>query len=171
MQEAALAIISNDKGEILLVQRSDVPVWVLPGGGIEPNELAEHAAQREVFEETGLPIEIIDHVATYRPINRLTSTTFLFTSHPRQPLLPHTCSEVAAVAYFPRDGLPKSIFPLHRTFIDEVFSAASIPIDRPLHETTYWAFMRHFLIHPMWMVRYFITRWSRPSTTSLKSLE
>lgn len=160
MQEAALAIIRNDKEEILLVQRTDVPVWVLPGGGIEPNEEAEHAAIREVFEETGLTIEIIDHVATYRPINRLTSTTFLFTCRSIESLSPHHCSEVASARYFPVHTLPKNIFPLHQTFIRESLSATTIPIDRPLHETSYFALLRLLLSHPLWTTRYFLTRFT-----------
>jgi len=28
--------------------------WLLPGGGVEPGELYEEAAVREVFEETGI---------------------------------------------------------------------------------------------------------------------
>lgn len=32
--------------------------WTLPGGGLEPHETPEQAALREVFEETGLHVEL-----------------------------------------------------------------------------------------------------------------
>ena len=43
--------------EILLMRMAfpwqSEPLWILPGGGIEPGETPEAAVQREVFEETG----------------------------------------------------------------------------------------------------------------------
>jgi 8-oxo-dGTP diphosphatase len=47
--------------EVLLVQRAKGPLsglWSLPGGHIEPGELAREAALREVREETGLDAEL-----------------------------------------------------------------------------------------------------------------
>ena len=45
-ESIAAAVFSSDLQSILLIQRRDVPVWVLPGGGIEPNETAEEAIVR-----------------------------------------------------------------------------------------------------------------------------
>lgn len=52
-------IIINQNGEFLLHLRDgNTPLmtnqWSLVGGGIEPGELPENAAEREVFEETSL---------------------------------------------------------------------------------------------------------------------
>lgn len=45
-----------DAGRLLLMRRvrGGVIYFVLPGGGIEPGETAEHACRRELREETGL---------------------------------------------------------------------------------------------------------------------
>lgn len=50
--------IFNEAGEILLMERSDGTGWCLPCGWIEPNERPIDAIVREVFEETGLKVEI-----------------------------------------------------------------------------------------------------------------
>lgn len=51
--------------KILLIKRRDVPVWVIPGGGIEKGETSEVAAIRETKEESGYDIKIIRKVAEY----------------------------------------------------------------------------------------------------------
>lgn len=38
--------------------------WTLPGGGIEPGETPEQAAEREVLEETGIAVKILEHIFT-----------------------------------------------------------------------------------------------------------
>lgn len=51
------AIIANDAGEFLLVQRGHAPSrgkWSLPGGRVEAGESLHEALRREVREETGL---------------------------------------------------------------------------------------------------------------------
>ena len=53
------------KQKILLVQRRDVPLWVLPGGRLEKNESFEQAARRETFEESGFKVKLLKLIATY----------------------------------------------------------------------------------------------------------
>ena len=50
-----------DQGRVLLVQRGQPPLqgqWSLPGGAVEVGETLSAALQREVFEETGLVVEV-----------------------------------------------------------------------------------------------------------------
>lgn len=55
------AVIWNDQGEVLLVNRANTPrqhEWSLPGGRVEFGETIKAALVREIWEETGLAIEI-----------------------------------------------------------------------------------------------------------------
>lgn len=55
---AGAAVLVLDKQNcLLMMKRSDIGCWGLPGGAIEPGELVEVAARRETFEETNLEIE------------------------------------------------------------------------------------------------------------------
>ncbi|MDA2382181.1 NUDIX domain-containing protein [Bacillus cereus] len=51
------AIIKNEQGDILF-QYSGGEYWSLPAGAIEPGETPEEAVIREVWEETGLKVQV-----------------------------------------------------------------------------------------------------------------
>ena len=57
IQDGAVAIIENEKGEILLQKRSDNDLWGIPGGCQELGESFEETIIREIKEETNLDIE------------------------------------------------------------------------------------------------------------------
>ena len=50
--------------QILLIKQTEHAsgrsYWLLPGGGIEPDETEERCVQREVLEETGLHVLVQD---------------------------------------------------------------------------------------------------------------
>ena len=51
-QDGAFVILFKDdsRKEVFLVFRSDYPIWVLTGGGIEKGETPEQAAVREALK-------------------------------------------------------------------------------------------------------------------------
>ena len=57
LQDGAVAIIENEKGEILLQRRSDNDLWGIPGGCQELGESFEETIIREIKEETNLDVE------------------------------------------------------------------------------------------------------------------
>src|SRR5438132_4166136 len=59
------ALIFDDQGRILLGHRRDIDWWNLPGGGMEVGETVDEALRREVYEETGLVVEIERLVGVY----------------------------------------------------------------------------------------------------------
>lgn len=61
------AVVWNDEANILLIRRSKPPrlgEWSLPGGKVEFGETLSAALLREVREETGLNVQIIDLLDT-----------------------------------------------------------------------------------------------------------
>ena len=59
--------------EVLLVKRGKPPLartWSLPGGGVKPSENLKDAVIREVKEECGIDIEVIDLIKEFEYIER-----------------------------------------------------------------------------------------------------
>ena len=60
-------------GPILLVQRGGSPLkgyWSLPGGLLETGETLEEGVVREVLEETGLRVKVVDFYGLFQRIMR-----------------------------------------------------------------------------------------------------
>lgn len=53
----AVFVVHNDR--VLLRWHPRLERWLPPGGHVEPNELPDDAAIREVYEETGVAIDLI----------------------------------------------------------------------------------------------------------------
>jgi 8-oxo-dGTP pyrophosphatase MutT (NUDIX family) len=53
----AAVFVFDEKDRMLLLKRRDNECWGPPGGAVEPGEVVEEAAKREVLEETGLELE------------------------------------------------------------------------------------------------------------------
>ncbi|MCM3571484.1 NUDIX hydrolase [Neobacillus mesonae] len=69
--------ITNEKGETLLVKtywRKDT--WELPGGGVDNEETLDQALIREIFEETGIKVNLIGVSGVYSNGNTI-SIVFL----------------------------------------------------------------------------------------------
>jgi ADP-ribose pyrophosphatase YjhB (NUDIX family) len=57
------AVVGNDKGEILLVQRGDSGVWLYPTGWADVGYSASEVVVKEVLEETGIECEPVRLIA------------------------------------------------------------------------------------------------------------
>lgn len=59
-------VVENDRGELLLQQRTDPPGrWCFPGGLMEPGESTEDTARRELWEETALRVGQLRLIGVY----------------------------------------------------------------------------------------------------------
>lgn len=109
----AVSIITRDEhGRVLLVQHENEKVWVVPGGAVEPNEVPAEAAAREMWEETGLEVDLArivgvyggpEFVVTYGNGDQCSYLTVVFEGLPTGGQLRPDGIETLDVRYFARE--------------------------------------------------------------------
>jgi ADP-ribose pyrophosphatase YjhB (NUDIX family) len=132
------AAVSNDDGEILLIQRADSGVWLYPTGWCDVGYSAAEVVVKEVEEETGIEVEPVRLIAVLDGM-RLGMTRYPLYSllfHCRAiggSLNPHPL-EVSDLGWFTEDNLPVPLVGLER-WGDPVFAAARGEVRDVLYDT------------------------------------
>lgn len=104
------AVVTNDAGELLLVQRSDSGVWLYPTGWADVGYSPSEVAVKEVAEETGIECEVVRLVAVLDGLRQgftripLYSLVFLCRAVGGE-LRPHPL-ECLDAGFFAHDALP-----------------------------------------------------------------
>ncbi|MEV7984290.1 NUDIX domain-containing protein [Micromonospora sp. NPDC085948] len=62
---SVVAAVRNQRGELLMIHRTDNNLWALPGGGHDIGESVSDTVVREVREETGIEVEVTGLVGIY----------------------------------------------------------------------------------------------------------
>ncbi|MBT94835.1 MAG: hydrolase [Acidimicrobiaceae bacterium] len=107
------AVVGNEDREILLIQRADSGVWLFPTGFADVGYSAAEIAEKEVFEETGM------HVEVSRIISILDGIRAKFTRMPLYSIVfhckviggelnPHPLECIDA-GFFSQDNLPSPL--------------------------------------------------------------
>jgi 8-oxo-dGTP pyrophosphatase MutT (NUDIX family) len=149
-------VYDSSKTHILLVKRRDVPIWVLPGGGVDPGEKPQDAVIREVLEETGLHVKVVKKIAEYTPINTLAKYTETYECETLWGDL-LTGEETEEVGFFSIKNLPNNFFFLHGDWLLDSLSNDPNIIKKPLTQVSYYNLIKYFLKHPIWVLRFFYT--------------
>jgi ADP-ribose pyrophosphatase YjhB (NUDIX family) len=107
------AVVGNDAGEILLIQRSDSGVWLYPTGWADVGYSPAEVAVKEVAEETGVHCEVVGLIGV------LDGLRLGFTRVPLYSLVFHCRAvggeleahplETADVGWFAQDALPSPL--------------------------------------------------------------
>ncbi len=107
------AVVGNDSGQILLIQRADSGVWLYPTGWADVGYSASEVAAKEVLEETGIEVEPLRLIAV------LDGLRLGFTSVPLYSLVFHCRAvggvlarhplETRDVGWFSEDELPSPL--------------------------------------------------------------
>lgn len=162
MKQSVVSVIFNsDKSSVLLTKRRDVPVWVLPGGGVEEGEQPEDAALREAAEETSMQVVLERKVAEYLPVNKLANLTHLYECRAVGGV-PGPSQETCEVAFFPIETAKKLLFIIHREWLEDALRGEPDLIQRPIASVTYFELGKYFLRHPWHVLRFALSRMGLP---------
>ena len=110
--EVAVGAVIVHDGRILLIRRAEPPSqgrWSVPGGRVLAGETLHEAVVREVTEETGLEVLVVDFLGWVERIDSETDTHFVildFAAQPADPdLAPHAATDAADARWFDLDEL------------------------------------------------------------------
>ncbi len=110
--KVAAASIIERKGKILMVRRAIQPgygLWSIPGGYVDRGEVVEEAAVREVWEETGLKVEIQRMVGLFSEHGHPVVVAVFAAREVGGNL--KAGAETLELGFFSPDGLPELAFP------------------------------------------------------------
>lgn len=132
LRPSVSAIITNGDGHVLLQLRSDNSLWGLPGGSVEIGESVTAALMREVWEETGLTVEIGRLVGVYSdPQSQVVRYPDGAVVHYINTLCTcrvvrgtlQTCDESLDLRYFDPTRLPENMVASHRIRVADAVAA------------------------------------------------
>ena len=106
------AIVGNDDGEILLMQRADSGIWLYPTGWADVGYSASEVAVKEVLEETGIecePLQLLGVVDGQRMgFSRFGMYMLLFHCRATGGTLQGHPLETSGLGWFAADALPSA---------------------------------------------------------------
>ena len=128
------AIVGNDAGELLLVQRADSGIWLYPTGWADIGYSPAEVAVKEVAEETGIECEAVRLIGVLdgmrRGFNAVPLYSLLFHCRMTGGDLQAHPLECRDVGFFTRDNLPEPMASMNDNWIDFAYTALKgEPID------------------------------------------
>jgi len=148
-------ILKNKYKEALLVKRRDMPVWVLPGGGLEQGETPEQGVVREVYEETGYKVVVNRKVGEYKyPGSNEVNYTFVCTIKGGVKTF---SKESKVIEYFDIDNLPDMMSPYASVMIKDALKKETGIVKQTFDKfpISFWV---KGLLHPWAFFKYLLTR-------------
>lgn len=125
-------VIMDDEKRVLLQKRSDVNLWGIPSGHVEPGETVAEAAIREIKEETNLNIRILKMVGVYsEPSSQIFKypngktvhfITICFLAEVLGGELRCNSSESLDVSFFPITDLPSDLLEMHPKWLEDALA-------------------------------------------------
>lgn len=138
-----MAVFVVAEGKVLLLHHRKLQKWLPPGGHIEPGELPDEAAVREVREETGLEVELVgekalpDSIVGPRQLvipagvqledidGEHQHIDFVYFAKPIGNLTPIGNSESTELGWYGLDELPEGITPEIAAWCEKAINALS----------------------------------------------
>lgn len=116
------AVGINDRGEVLLQRRSDLDIWTILGGYLDPGE---EAGITVLPESIVAALSGSDHFHTYNNGDRVAIINICFRCHPTDYATPRpNDDESVEVCYFPPNELPENTFRFTRRLLPRQLNTA-----------------------------------------------
>ncbi|MGK5594989.1 MAG: NUDIX hydrolase [Parachlamydiaceae bacterium] len=157
MNDAVIGIVLNSNNEIVVTKRRDTPIWVLPGGGIDPGETPEAAVIREIREETGLIVKVVSQCAEYLPANVFSAKTHLFVCSIIQGSLQNS-PETTDICFSSVSQLPQPFFSLHQDWLKDWQTSKGELIVKTIQQITLCAILKFLCRHPIIFLKYLMSK-------------
>jgi 8-oxo-dGTP pyrophosphatase MutT (NUDIX family) len=124
------AVVLRDEC-VLLVQRDSPRLWELPGGSMAPGETPEQTVLREVREEAGFEVVIVDLLGWYERTGFRAHRSPVYLCHPTGGRLPTQDDDTVTMRFFPLQRLPRTMFPWYRPILQrDLHSTQTRPLYR-----------------------------------------
>lgn len=125
------AIVLQDQ-QVLLVKRDNPRFWELPGGGMAPGETPEETVRREVQEETGVHVEIVELLGWYERTGFRAHRSPVYVCRPQSGPPQSQDDDTVQVRYFNLHTLPRGLCPWYRVILQRDLLSSH---PRPLRQT------------------------------------
>jgi ADP-ribose pyrophosphatase YjhB (NUDIX family) len=141
---AVAAIVGNERGELLLTQRSDSGIWLYPVGWADVGYSPSEIAVKEVYEETGIEVEPVSLITVLDGLRlgfaRVPMYSLVFHCRMLGGELKGHPLETRAVGFFARDALPQPLAGVHRwgELAFRAIDGEQFPADFDLPRTPPW---------------------------------
>ena len=123
LSPGASVLVEDGEGRVLLEKRHDDGRWGYAGGAVEPDEVVEDAARRELREETGLEAGALEFFGVYSgPDNHfyypngdeVSYVEVVYVCRDWSGALCPQPGEVDELRFFSADALPPEVTPTNR---------------------------------------------------------
>ncbi len=112
------AVVGDDEGRLLLIQRADSGIWLYPTGWADIGYSPAEVAVKEVQEETGIHCEVVRPIGIFDGLrlgfSRIPLYTIVFHCRATGGELQHHPQECLDVGWFTEDDLPSPIATFER---------------------------------------------------------
>jgi ADP-ribose pyrophosphatase YjhB (NUDIX family) len=118
------AVVTDDAGQVLLIEHTYVAGWHLPGGGVERGQGAEQAVAKELVEEAGVQLTDRPTLVSVHDNGRLYpgDHVLVYRVGAWVPCPATSRGEIREAAFFPLDALPETTTRATRQRLAEVFA-------------------------------------------------
>lgn len=124
----------DSHGRVLLIKRRDNHQWQAPGGVLELSETFEDGVTREVFEETGVHVEVERLTGVYKNLPRGV-VALVYRCHAVEGT-PTKCQESEDVAWVDLGEVDKRMTPAFAIRVKDATSLHNVPPASRAHDGT-----------------------------------